>query len=71
MSKPTLYKIEAQFSYGWGDAGWMEDNDPMRFKTKVEATQAIMEFIQDAAYAFKKGYSDSKYKRSEFRIVPA
>lgn len=72
MSKKiSNWKVEHQFSYGWDDAGWTVDDEPQRFPTKAEAEAEIREFIKDQHEAFKAGDMDEKYRRSDYRAVPA
>ena len=65
------WKVEHRFSYGWDDAGWTVEGEPQRFNSKNEAEDEIREHIKDQNEAFKRGYMDSKYRRSDYRAVRA
>ena len=41
------------------------------FNSKNEAEDEIREHIKDQNEAFKRGYMDSKYRRSDYRAVRA
>ena len=76
--KISNWKVEHQFSYGWDDAGWTVSDVnnpsvaiPQSFNTKKEAEAEIAEFIKDQHEAFKRGDMDEKYRRSDYRAVPA
>lgn len=79
MSKKiSNWKVEQQFSYGWDDAGWTVSDvnnpsvaTPQCFNTKAEAEKEIKEFIKEQHEAFENGDMDEKYRRSDYRAVPA
>lgn len=66
-----LYKVEMQYSYGWDDAGWTENDKPMRFKTKAAANKEIEEFVENTNDAVARGDMECGHEISEFRVVPA
>lgn len=68
---PVSYMVEHHYSYGWDDAEWSLDDKPERFATKKEANKAITEFIKDQNDAVKAGHMSDRYKRSDYRVVPA
>lgn len=70
-AKPRKWKVEHNYSYGWDDAQWTENDQPQRFNSKKEAEAAIREFIRDQHDAVKSGDMDEKYRRSDYRAVPA
>jgi hypothetical protein len=64
------YKVELYFSYGWDDAGWENDDGPMRFETEAEAQTEIDELINDVAEAVSLGHMTGNYRREDYRVVP-
>lgn len=64
------YKVERLFSYGWDDAGWSEDDKPMRFDSIQEARADIEETCQMTEDAVSQGDMDTPWRSDEFRIVP-
>jgi hypothetical protein len=71
MSKPAKrYYIEHNFSYGWDDAGWTEDEEPLTFATVKQAKQAIREFITEQHQAVADGDMDEKYRLCDYRVKP-
>lgn len=56
-----MWKVEHQFSYGWDDAGWHDDDDqPARFETRSEAQDEIDLLVRCMSY-----------DPAEYRIVKA
>lgn len=55
-----MYKVEHLFTYGWADAEWQEDNEPLRFTTAVEAQREISDLCDHMGY-----------DPSEYRVVKA
>ena len=39
------------------------------FNSKIEAQEALNEFLEDEYLAYVKGYTDSPFKENEFRIM--
>jgi hypothetical protein len=64
-----MYKVEMNFSYGWDDAGWKEDDKPMRFKTRAAALKEITDHRKDCKEAVKEGYLEDVPTKSDFRVV--
>lgn len=63
------FKIEWNCG-GWEDAGWTEDDKPLRFPTAKAGQRAINSFIKETRDAKRQGYLDSSYRRSDYRVVP-
>tara|TARA_Y100000310_G_scaffold268347_1_gene280885 strand:- start:1412 stop:1918 length:507 start_codon:yes stop_codon:yes gene_type:complete len=61
------WKVEQQFIYGWDDAPFTEDDEPMRFSTREAAQEEIDTFIADQHEAFKAGHMDSEYNAEDYR----
>jgi hypothetical protein len=64
------YKVELNFSYGWDDAGWEDDDKPTRFDSIEEAQAAIDELITDVDEAVKLGHMTEGYRKDDYRVVP-
>ena len=60
-----------RFSHGWDDAGWEENDAPLRFDTEAEAEAEINEFIADTKSAVERGDMALGHSRADFRVVPA
>ena len=54
---------------GWEDAGWTEDDMPLRFPTEAEAQAAIDEFMRDVEDAVKTGDMAGGYDREDYRVA--
>jgi len=67
------YKIEREFSYGWDDAGWIDEIDgiatPVRFNTYEEAEAELCDHINMISEAVDCGDMDEYEDISEYRIV--
>lgn len=70
MRGRLLYKVEHNFAYGWDDAGWTEDDKPMRFNSRVEAQAEIDDHIRLTKEAAAEGDMQSSEDASDYRIVP-
>lgn len=66
-----MYKVEQNFGYGWDDAPWNVDGEPMRFASEKEAQAEIDDLIKDTKEAFEAGDMDEAYDPDDYRIVPA
>jgi hypothetical protein len=56
--------VEHHFGYGWDDAGWKLNDEPMTFTSRAEADAEITDFLKDAKEAF--GADD--YCAEDFRV---
>ena len=65
------YKVEQHFAYGWDDAGWTDDDEPLRFNTVTEAQEEIDEHLGMVAAAVERGDMTDGESKDEFRVVPA
>lgn len=63
------YMVECNFTYGWDDADWHEDDKPLRFSTREEAEAEIESFIEDMNEAYEAGNVEEPYSREDYRVV--
>ncbi len=63
------YKVLHNFSFGWDDAGWVDDFGPALFATRAEAEAAINEFLADTDDAVADGDMAFGYSRDDFQVV--
>ncbi len=54
---------------GWEDAGWQEDDKPLRFATAADASAAVDEFFRDVKDAVACGYMAAEYDRMDYRVA--
>lgn len=64
------WKVEHRYTYGWDDAGWMINDQPMRFESQEEGNREVDEFIADTEAAAGEGDFEP-YRREDYRVVPA
>ena len=62
--------VQMLFSYGWDDAEWQDDDQPLLYNSREEAQAAIDEHCRDCADAVARGDMIDGYDPSEFRVVP-
>ena len=62
------FKVEQLYIYGWDDAGWTCDDEPMVFQTQEEAQVEINEVIASSIQACETGDMASPYTAGEYRI---
>lgn len=65
------YSVEQLFVSTWDDAGWTENDRPMRFRTQEKAQEAIAEFLDDQKEAVLAGHMDEEYDPADYRVVVA
>jgi hypothetical protein len=54
--KRILYKIESLHTSGWADAGWTEDDKPLRFPSVLLALKAIRDLVKENKNENSKHY---------------
>ena len=64
------FMVQMLFSYGWDDAEWQDDDQPLLYNSREEAQAAIDEHCRDCADAVARGDMIDGYDPSEFRVVP-
>ena len=67
------FKIEVVYTYGWDDAGWIEETKgvtrPLRFGTVVHAQAALDKFFANVKSAVAAGNMDAEENSNHYRIV--
>lgn len=63
------YKVEMRFAYGWDDAGWLEDDVPMRFDLEDQAVGEIEDHCRLYREAFTGGDMSEPCYEEDFRVV--
>lgn len=65
------YLVQEKFSYGWDDAGWTEDDVPLRFDTVEDAVDEISDHLTTYLRAVMAGDIEGPpLRRCNFRVVP-
>lgn len=67
--RAAKFRVETNFTYGWDDASWTEDEEPLLFPTAKAARDAIDEFIADQREAFKRGDKADEYDPADYRVA--
>ena len=62
MSAKQQFMVEHNFSYGWDDAGWTDDDKPWRFDSTEEAQAAIDDLISETKAEGMDGYDAADYR---------
>jgi len=67
MKTKQHWYVAHNFFYGWDDAGWLDDDQPLRFNTEDETNEAIAEYLVDQNAAVDAGDMIGKQGISDFR----
>jgi len=64
------YKIEQRYIHGWDDAGWSDDEVPLRFKTRTAAEAALVEYFEQQVHVDNGDIAEEdKCGRHQFRVA--
>lgn len=58
-----VYMVEHLYSYGWDDADWSEDGEPLRWISPDAAREYVREHVQEL------NHNGMDYSTDEFRVV--
>lgn len=67
------FKVEMHFSYGWDDAGWQSDEEPLWFETRQEAQEEINDLcrMMNAGKGAAELRAGDRYDPADYRVVEA
>jgi hypothetical protein len=62
------YLVEHCIGGVWEDAGWQENDKPLRFASEAKANAAIDALLADVKEAVRLGHMAAEYHRDEYRV---
>ena len=64
-----LWYVEQAQGFGWADAEWTENDQPLRFSSRSKARDAIREHVEDSRTAAALGMLAEPYRASDYRAI--